>query len=76
MLCYKPVISFPESASGGYCHYIAPDSGIVVCEAANDYRPRNPEDNLLYDVYYMDTQQGIRFQRLPKPSESTTLREL
>jgi len=36
MFCYSSVISLWESVSGGCDDYIAPDEGIIVCEAAND----------------------------------------
>ncbi|MBN1568991.1 MAG: transposase [Acidobacteria bacterium] len=50
MLCCTLVISISKSVTGGYNDYIALDEGFIVCETANDYRPRNPEDNLLYGI--------------------------
>jgi hypothetical protein len=50
MLCPAPVTSFSENVLGRYGDYVAPDENIIVCEAANDYSPRNPEDNILYGI--------------------------
>jgi hypothetical protein len=50
MLSYTPVISFSESFSSRHGDYIAPDASFIVCEAANDYQPRNPENTLLYGI--------------------------
>jgi hypothetical protein len=50
MLCFTPVFSLSDSVSSGYGDDIEPDEGIIVCETANDYRPRNPEDNPIYGI--------------------------
>jgi hypothetical protein len=50
MLCLTSITSFSENVFGRYSAYIAPDENIIVCDAANNYSPRNPEDNLLYGI--------------------------
>ena len=50
MICFKPAISLLENVLGGYGNYVEPGECIIVCETANDYSPRNPEDNPLYCI--------------------------
>jgi hypothetical protein len=65
MFCYTSFISLSESVSSGYGDSIAPDEGLIVCESANDYRSRNPEDNPLYGIVseHLETFLSRRYER-------------